>query len=270
MSNDSEAFEWQPGQGDYIPKGAVKRKDQYGKYDITTPKHLIDYDDNYIAVLTTGENRHPDEEAVIEHYARQLAGKKDGTYDPMEDSPVFLRDLLPTVWVVVNKVFTKHEVTLGGDEAIKKYVKSLQQHIDFDIVPALCGKVVILPLHPLLPKEHRDPVFNQHMQSFYRQHDQGAQEILERMVKAREESTKKKVEQFEREAAQHGDHVKQAAIDSGRLKPEDFIKYGTGLPKKAVGAASEESPEQRAIEAAAEAAVEAEAVDEEDDATTAQ
>lgn len=228
---DKETLKWQPNQGDYFPKQAVKRKDQYGRYDITTPKHLIDYDDNYIAILTTGENRHPDEDAIVEHYARQLAGKKDGTYDPMEDDPVYIRDLLPTVWVVVNKIFTKHEVTLGGEECIRKYVKSLQEHIDFDIVPALCGKVVILPLHPLLPKVHRDPVFNQHMQSFYKQHDKGAQDILERMVKAREESTKKRVEQLEKEAKVHGDHVKHTAIQTGKLKAEDFEKYGTGVPK---------------------------------------
>jgi len=263
---ESSAIDWTPGQGDYMPKGAVKRKDEYGRFDITTPKHLIDYDDNYIAVLSTGENRHPNEDEMIEHYARQLAGKKNGTYDPMEDTPVYIRDLLPTVWVVVNKVFTKHEVTMGGDAVIKKYVKSLQQHIDFDIVPALCGKVVVLPLHPLLPKEHRDPVFNQHMQSFYKQHDEGAQDILNRMVKAREESTKQKVEQFEREAAEHGDHVKQAAIDSGRLLPEDFIKYGTGLPKKSDKDEAQKTIEAEVEKATADAEAEAATVDEEDDA----
>lgn len=198
---DPETLQWRPNQGDYFPKEAVKRRDQYGKFDITTPKHLIDTDEHYVAILTTGENRHPDEDAIIQHYARQQAAKLNGTYDPMEDDPVYLRDLLPTVWVVVNKIFAKHEVLIGGDEAIKNYVKSLQKHIDFDIVPVLCGKVAVLPLHPLLPKIHRDPVFNQHMETYYKNHDKGAKDILDRMIKGREESEKRKAEQAEREAA---------------------------------------------------------------------
>lgn len=156
-------------------------------------------------------------------------------------------------------------MTLGGEAAIQKYVKSLQEHIDFDIVPALCGKVVILPLHPMLPKMHRDPVFNQHMQSFYKNHDKGAQDILERMVKAREDSEKRTVEQLEKEAAEHGDHVKRQALQLGKVSEKALKKWGT-MPK------AEEAPKQ--IEPAPAAVEEGEptftaastAVDEEDDA----
>jgi len=209
-------LQWIPNSGDYFPAPAVKRKDQYGQYDISTPKHLLDTDDNYLAILTTAENRHPQEDQIVEHYARQRAAKLAGTYDPLEDSPIILRDLLPTVMLVVNKVFNKHEVTIGGEKCVEDYVRAMQKHIDFDLVPVLCGKPIVLPLHPLLPKKHRDKVLNAHMETFYKNHDKGMDEIMERMNKAREESNKRKKEQLEREAREHAEKV--AAREKARAE----------------------------------------------------
>ncbi len=189
-----------PGE-DYFAKPPTKRRNAQGQFDITTPPGLLDKDTNYVAVLTTGENRHPDEDAIIEHYARQLAAKREGTYNPLEDAPVILRDLLPTLFLVVNKVFHKDEVTVGGNTVIKEYVDKLKRHIDFDIIPVMCGKPIVLPLHPNVPVEHRDPIFNAQMQSFYKQHDKGAKDMLDRIIRAREESEKKMEEQRAKEKA---------------------------------------------------------------------
>lgn len=189
--------EFVPGTGMYTPQPATKRKNKFGKYDITTPSSLMDREQNYVAVLTAGENRHPNEDEILEHFARQFAAKKEGTYDPLEDPPVVLRDLLPTVFVVVNKVFSQHEIVIGGEARIKDYVEKLKDHIDFDIIPVMCGQPQILPLHPLVPVKHRDPIFNAQMEGFYKQHDKSAKEILERVIAAQEES-KKKIEEQER------------------------------------------------------------------------
>ncbi len=200
---DPVSLKWIPNSGDYFPAPAVKRKDKYGKYDITTPKHLIDHDENYLAILTTAENRHPQEHEIITHYARQRAAIAAGTFDPMEDSPVLLRDLLPTVLVVVNKVFNKHELVVGGQDVVEKYVRSMQEYIDFDLAPVICGQPAVLPLHPQVPKKHRDPVYDAHMNTYYKGHDKGADDIMKRMQEARDESNRRKKEQLEREKVEH-------------------------------------------------------------------
>jgi hypothetical protein len=193
-----------PGFGTYFAKPPSKRKNERGEYDITTPKNLLDWHENYVAVLSTGENRHPEEEQIIDHYARQLIAKKAGTYNPLEDAPVVLYDILPTIFVVVNKVFSFHEITIGGgDKVIKDYVQKLiQAGIDVDILPVQCGKVMVLPLHRNVPAQHRDPLFNAQMQTFYKRHDKGAADMMERIVKAREEGEKKMEEQRKREKEQ--------------------------------------------------------------------
>lgn len=185
-----------PGMGNYVSKPPAKRKDQYGKYDVKTPKHLLNLEDNYVTVLTTGENRHPDEMKIIEHYARQKAAQLAGTYNSLEDPPVVLRDLLPNMFVVVNRTFTRHEITLGGLDVIKQYVKSLSQSVDFDIVPHQCGEVLVLPLHQNVPMQYRDPVMNAQMQANYKRSDDDRQRILTQIV----EQQKKGRQQLEGEA----------------------------------------------------------------------
>lgn len=180
---------YEPGSGNYFPQPPGKRKDKYGKYDVTTPKALLDKEDNFVTVLTVAENRHPNEDEMIEQYARQRVGMKDGTWDPLEDPPIVMRDLLPTLAFVVNKTFTQQEVMAGGGEAvISAYVKELAKHIDFDIVPVMCGQPCIFPVHPLTPMQHRDPIYNQQMQGFYKQHDKSARELLDRVNNAQKEA----------------------------------------------------------------------------------
>lgn len=204
------------GGGVYMPEPAAGRKNAYGKYDITTPKGMIDYDDNYVAVVTAGENRNPQENELIEHYARQLAGKINGTYDPIEDPPVVLRDLLPTVFVLINKVFTKHEVDIGGKEVIQKYQEDLAAAgIDFDIIPITCGRqALLLPLHALTPKQHRDKFYDAQMQGWYKQHTAEAKALMNRVAAAQKEAAEREKKAKEEAAARAAEAKAQADAET--------------------------------------------------------
>jgi hypothetical protein len=215
-----------PGFGEYFSKPPIKRKDKLGRYDVTTPKHLIDTNDNYAAVISTIENRHPDEQLLIEHYAKQLVAQKEGTYDPLEDPPVILRDLLPTLGVVVNKVFTKDEVIAGGgDVVIKQYVQKLKDYVDIDIIPVLCGRPIILPYSFKLPAEHRDPLYNAQMQTFYKRNEQSAAELVERIENARADAKKRNAE-MEAKQAEAAAAAKAAAEAEEAAKTLTQLKEG--------------------------------------------
>lgn len=231
---------YQPGSGNYFPKPPTKRRDKLGKYDIRTPKALIDKEENYVAVLTTGENRHPNEDEIIEHYARQQVAKKADTYNPLEDPPVVLRDLLPTLFVVVNKVFTQHEIVVGGEQRIIDYIEKLKEHVDLDLIPVMCGEVQVLPLHPLTPVKHRDPIYNAQMEGFYKQHDKSAKELIDRVVAAQEESNAKMEEQKkkEKEQAEQQQQQKQIENDIEKLLDEEDDEEETATAATASSSAA--------------------------------
>jgi hypothetical protein len=199
LPQDSD--KWKVGQGTIFNKPPIKRKNKLGEYDVMTPEKLMTRNQiNGVAVITTAENRHPEEQQLIEHYARQQAAKLAGTYNPLEDPPVFLEDLLPRCVFVVNKVFTEQEILLGGQAAIDKYIEELKEFIDLDIISLPMGKPLIAPLHPKIPREHRDKIYNAQMQSYYKNLDGGAEDLMKRVVAAQAEA-KAKREEVEKENA---------------------------------------------------------------------
>jgi hypothetical protein len=185
MQNDPENYVV-PGTNVVMAKPPVKRRNRLGQYDIETPDHLLDTRENFTTVLTLVENRHPDEAKILEHYAEQYVLKREGKYNPLEDPPVMLDDLLPRIAIVVNKTFSEKQIILKGEQVVKEYVDKLKAFVDVDIISVPCGKPLIYPQHITAPREYRDKIFNAQMSTFYKKLDKGAEDLLKRVIESQE------------------------------------------------------------------------------------
>lgn len=181
LSGDSP-YDFTPGKTDRLPDGFSKTVLDKKKRDLKTPKYLMaeDPDEQFIAVVRTIENRHPDQDRILQHFALQYTKRMNGTYDPIEDPPVVLSDLLPTMVVVIDRIFGKDEVS-GEMRPISEYCKKLHDVTEMDVFPAYVNRPFTLPLPPDMQFQYKDPILNQIMSEFYEGQHDGASEIVERM-----------------------------------------------------------------------------------------
>uniref|UniRef100_A0A6C0IUH1 Uncharacterized protein n=1 Tax=viral metagenome TaxID=1070528 RepID=A0A6C0IUH1_9ZZZZ len=175
-----EIYDGLPGKPDFIAQPTQRHRLDKNKFDVRTPKDLCDPEEQFIVVLRSIENRVPDEDRLLQHYALQHMARKNGTYNPIEDPPVVLTTLLPTVCVVVDKVFTQHEAT-SDEKPVAKYVKKLAARTDFDVIPAYMNRPFSLPLPASTQFVYKDKMINQIMTEFYENQQESASEILDRI-----------------------------------------------------------------------------------------
>lgn len=170
-----------PGKGDVLPTAPTRHKVGMNKYDLRTPPGMCDHDEQYIAVIRTIENHHPDEDRILQKFALQYAARKAGTYDSFADPPVVLSDLLPTVLVVIDRVFSKDEA-MSEQKPVGKYVQQLaKKHTDLDVVPVYMGKPVKIPLDPSTQWVYKDKIIGQIMEEFYENQSESVSDILDRV-----------------------------------------------------------------------------------------
>lgn len=160
------------------PTGKLKGN----KYDVATPPDMMaPHDQQYVCVFRTIENQHPDEDAILAHYYAQYVARREGTYNPIEDPPVVLSDIIPTIAVVLDRVFPKDEVEGAGFQKLESYVKRMAHKTDFDVVPARMGLPFHLPLSPEVTFKYKNKVIDQIMHEWYESHDESASDILARV-----------------------------------------------------------------------------------------
>ena len=162
-TSDADQERAKPSEFSMLGGNPVAKKTPKGRYDVSTPDGMLDRREHYVAVVSTLENRHPDEESILEHYAQQYVAKKGGTYNPIEDPPVDLSDLVPTVCVVINRIFREDEALSDGSSKVKAYVEQLAKKTDMDVVPVICGRPFHLPLHALCTFKYKDEAIDQIM-----------------------------------------------------------------------------------------------------------
>ena len=210
---DPMAGAYPGGQPDVFAAPATKHLLGKNKFDVRTPEGMFDHDEQYIAVVRTIENRHPDEDRILNHFAMQYIARRDGTYDPINDPPVVLSDLVPTCVVIVDKIFSRDDA--GAEQnVVGKYVKKLATKTDLDIVPVYMGKPFNVPLHALTAFKYKDKVMDQIMSEFYESREESASEILSR-VEADREGT---------EAAKPKWHVYDGISPQGAFGPKTSVK----------------------------------------------
>lgn len=172
---------------DIMPEPAIKHRLDQGKYDVETPEKLRSpHQSQYIAVIRSIENRHPDEDRILQHYYLQYVARKEGTYNPIDDPPVVLSDLLPTVCVVIDRVFSFDDVQGDGLSRLKKYVKQIATHTDMDVIPVTMNKAFHLPLHPSTAFKYKHKLVDQIMHEWHESHQESASDILSRIERDRE------------------------------------------------------------------------------------
>jgi hypothetical protein len=179
----------------YVAAPPLEPRTKEGNIDPRCPDSLLgpNFRDYSLCVITTGENHHPDEEALMDAYVKQQVAKREGTYDGFKDPPVMLGDLIPRVFIVLNRVFSERELLLGGEKMIADYCDSLAARTDFEVIPCYVGKqTLLLPQHLAVPKKYKDPILNAHMEGFYKSHTEKGQELMDRVAKAQEESRSKR------------------------------------------------------------------------------
>ena len=170
-----------PGNPDVLPD-QLKKPLKGDKYDVETPVDLrAPHNSQYVAVVRTIENHHPDEDRILQHYYLQYVARREGTYDPIEDPPVVLSTIMPTACVIIDRVFSYDEIEGDGLKRLEKYVQRMASRTDFDVVPVKMGK----PFHVPLPLEtnfkYKHHVIDQIMSEWYESHQESASEILARV-----------------------------------------------------------------------------------------
>lgn len=181
-----------PGFGTYMAAGPQERRDDHGRLTCDTPDHLKGMERNGIALITTVENAHPDQERLLEHWARQEAARRDGTYNPLKDRPVYLSQLAPTVLIQVNRVFSQQEAGFLGKQGIAEELQKLKEFNDYDNVPIYCGKPYYFPIpRDVEGAQYRDELLQSQMETFAARTKQDAQDIAARIEKNRAEAAAK-------------------------------------------------------------------------------
>jgi hypothetical protein len=187
----NEAYPSLPGKPDRFAPTPNKHRLGQNKFDVQTPEGMGNRDEQYIAVIRTIENRHPDEDRLLQKYALQYVARQNNTYNPIEDPPVVLSELLPTCVVVIDRIFSRDEANADENRAIKKYVKKLADRTDLDVVPVYVTKPFHVPLHPMTTFKYKDKVIDQIMHEFYESQQESASEILDRVEADRDNAAPK-------------------------------------------------------------------------------
>lgn len=182
---NSPLYDSLPGKPDMISKPSYKHRLANNKFDVQTPRELCDREQHFVAVVRTIENRHPDEDRILQHYALQYIARQNGTYNPIDDPPVVLSDLVPTSMVIIDKIFSEDECRAESKE-VSKYVKKLAALTDLDVVPVIMNKPFHVPLHPLTTFKYKDAVVDQIMREFYAAQDESCISIMDRVEADRE------------------------------------------------------------------------------------
>jgi hypothetical protein len=171
---------------DKVPEPAGKHVLGVGKYDIQTAEKLrAPHQSQYVAVIRTIENHHPDEDRILQHYFLQYVARKEGRYNPIDDPPVVMGDIIPTICVVIDRVFSFDEVQGDGLNRLKNYVKSVATNSDMDVVPVTMNKAFHLPLHPGTAFKYKHKVIDQIMSEWHESHEESASDILSRIERDR-------------------------------------------------------------------------------------
>ena len=164
--------------------------------DPCTPGNLLSKAHAW-AVVSWIENRHPDEDAIMEHYYSQWKAKREGKYDPFEDPPVNLSDLVPKMALVVSRTFTASEVESDNGRTMQSYMEDLHRQTDLNIIPLECGKPQPFPISDRVRGIYKDVALQQTMDSFYSGQNKGAEDIMQRMEKDKAEG-KAQIEEAKR------------------------------------------------------------------------
>lgn len=239
------------GKGTFLSSTPFKHKMAKNKFDVQTPENMSNRDEHYIAVIRTIENRHPDEDRILQKYALQYVARREGTYNPIEDPPVTLSDIVPSTVVVIDKIFSRDDCA-GGNKEVEKYIKKMAQRTDLDVIPVYMNKPFALPLSPTHTWQYKDHFINQIMGEFYESREESASEILDRVDADREGADPKP----------HKWHVYDGISPQGAFGPSTIIK---SIDED--GEEQEEKPKSWADqcdEADAEADAEAQPSDEEE------
>jgi hypothetical protein len=138
-------------------------------------------EEHHIAVVSYIENRNPMEDEVLKHYVRQQEAIRAGTYDPLEDPPVDLRQITPTLCVKVSRTFHKKDTEHNNGDAVRNYVERLHAATDWNVLALECGKAQPLPVSDYVRGIYKDPTLQQQMDAFYNRLEKSKSGILERV-----------------------------------------------------------------------------------------
>lgn len=144
-------------------------------------------DKHYVAVVAYLENRHPDEEAILEHYYRQWAMKREGTYDPLEDPPVLLGDIVPKIALSVTRTFTKAEIKNDGGKSAQKWLHALHDATDMNIVPLTCGSAQPFPISDRVRGIYKSDTLQGVMDKFYDNLEKSATRTFDAIANTQEQ-----------------------------------------------------------------------------------
>lgn len=139
---------------------------------------------HWVAVLSYMENRHPEEDRVLAKYWRQWLAKKEGRYDPIEDPPVYLSEIVPKLVVKCSRTFSRDEYETEG--FVEKYVRSLHARTDMTIVPVLCGRLQVFPVSDMARGKYHNEALEQTMRNFYDNQEKSASEIADKLEREQE------------------------------------------------------------------------------------
>lgn len=134
-----------------------------------------------IALVSWVVNRHPQEDQIVDHYIRQVIAKRENCYDPMEDPPVDLRQIIPTVCVKVTRTFTREEAESNEGRQVRQFAERLHRATDANIITLECGKFQPLPVSDSIRGIYKDKGLQQQMDAFYKQLSNGRIDIEERI-----------------------------------------------------------------------------------------
>lgn len=213
-----------PGNPDLAPPPMVNNRLKDGRYDVETPDNLrAPRESQHVAVIRTIENRHPDEDRILNHFFMQYVARREGRYNPVEDPPVILSTILPTACVIIDRVFSKDEV--DGNEGLKrieKYVKSIAATTNLDVVPVRMNKPFHVPLPLSTNFKYKHAVIDQIMSEFHESQEESSREIMSRVEADRkgEEAKKPKWQIYD------------GISEKGHFGPNTIIKNVEGEDEK--------------------------------------
>jgi hypothetical protein len=159
-----------------------------GKYETHTPAEFLRHDECAVATVEWIVNYHPQRDEVLEHRVQQLLAMRDGKYNPLEDPPVILDEIIPTVLVRAVRTFTLQQAQFKDGETVKNFAKKLNVTAGWNVLNVDCGAPMILPLSDLVRGEYADPALQQQMTAFYESRQKGVDDIRHRIELDRKEA----------------------------------------------------------------------------------
>jgi hypothetical protein len=162
---------------------------QNAKTALKAPEEFLSAD-HYIAIVAYLDARHPDEEVILEHWARQQAAKKAGTYNPIEDPPVDLRQLRPQLAVQVLRTFSVADAMLDDGKMIRDYVSNYSKRTDYNVLSLQCGYAQPLPIPDTVRGQYKEEMMNQFMKGFYDGQEAARKNIIQRATTAPAQAAK--------------------------------------------------------------------------------